>query len=162
MPDGTTVIDTSTSGTNYLAKGHLSPDADFIEGAEQDATYFFFNVAPQFQSTNNGNWKYLEYAARDYAKASGNVTVWSGTFDTLVYPDQNGNDVPIYIYLSNGKQYIPVPKYFWKVMHNERTDEVVAFVLLNDPHSEDIDDQHAFCNSVCTAINGYLPIDFPN
>ena len=63
-----TVIETSTSGTNYLAKGHLSPDAGFVYNAMQDATYYFVNVAPQFQSFNNGNWKSLESAARDLGK----------------------------------------------------------------------------------------------
>ena len=69
LPNGDTIIDNTSSGTNYFAKGHLSPDAAFIEGAEQDGTYFFFNVAPQFQSFNNGNWKALEYATRDLAEA---------------------------------------------------------------------------------------------
>ena len=67
LADGTQIIDTSTSGTNYFARGHLSPDAAFIEGPEQDATYYFFNVAPQFQSFNNGNWKALEHATRSLA-----------------------------------------------------------------------------------------------
>ena len=53
LPNGDPIIDDSSSGTNYFARGHLSPDAAFIEGAEQDATYFFFNAAPQFQSFNN-------------------------------------------------------------------------------------------------------------
>ena len=76
----------------YFARGHLSPDAAFIEGAEQDATYFFFNAAPQFQSFNNvcftqnntiynvhifrsnflnilqGNWVALEKATRVLAE----------------------------------------------------------------------------------------------
>ena len=69
LEDGTTIIDASKSGTNYFAKGHLSPDAAFIDEAEQVATYFFFNVAPQFQSFNNGNWKSLEYVTRDMAQA---------------------------------------------------------------------------------------------
>ena len=51
----------------YFAKGHISPDAAFVYDAEQDATYFYSNVAPQFQSFNNGNWKALERAVRDYA-----------------------------------------------------------------------------------------------
>ncbi len=67
--DGEAIIENSRSGTNYFAKGHLSPDADFITDAEQDATYFYFNVCPQFQSFNNGNWKALEYATRDLAEA---------------------------------------------------------------------------------------------
>ena len=46
-------------------QGHLSPDAAFIYNVMQDATYYFFNVAPQFQAFNNGNWKSLEYNTRD-------------------------------------------------------------------------------------------------
>ena len=67
LPDGTHIIDTD-KGSNYLARGHLSPDAAFIEGAEQDATYYFFNVAPQFQSFNNRNWKQLESFTRAMAE----------------------------------------------------------------------------------------------
>ena len=63
--DGTAIIDTTSSGTNYLAKGHLSPDAGFVYNVMQDATYYFLNVAPQFQSFNNGNWRSLEYAVRN-------------------------------------------------------------------------------------------------
>ena len=51
----------------YLCQGHLSPDAAFIYNVEQDATYYFINVAPQFQSFNNGNWKSLEINTRDLA-----------------------------------------------------------------------------------------------
>ncbi|KAK7023466.1 hypothetical protein SK128_010671 [Halocaridina rubra] len=41
----------------YFAKGHMSPDADFVTIAEQDATYYFINALPQWQAFNNGNWK---------------------------------------------------------------------------------------------------------
>ena len=68
LSNGEDIIENSKSGTNYFAKGHLSPDAAFIEGPEQDATYFFFNVAPQFQSFNNGNWKQLEEVTREMAE----------------------------------------------------------------------------------------------
>ena len=52
---------------HFPAQGHLSPDAGFIYNVEQDATYYFLNVAPQFQSFNNGNWKSLEINTRDLA-----------------------------------------------------------------------------------------------
>ena len=75
--DGEPYIEVDSSGTNYFAKGHLSPDAAFVYDAEQDATYYFMNVAPQFQSFNNGNWKSLEMATRKYAEeeAKGDVKV---------------------------------------------------------------------------------------
>ena len=45
--EGEQIIETSSSGTNYFAKGHLAPDAAFVYNVLQDATYFFINVAPQ-------------------------------------------------------------------------------------------------------------------
>ncbi|CAL4098416.1 unnamed protein product, partial [Meganyctiphanes norvegica] len=41
----------------WFAKGHMSPDADFVTEAEQDATYYYINALPQWQAVNNGNWK---------------------------------------------------------------------------------------------------------
>ena len=65
LPDGTPIIE--KSGEMFLARGHLSPHADFIEEPEQDATYYFFNVAPQFQKFNNNNWRQLEEFTRKMA-----------------------------------------------------------------------------------------------
>merc|ERR1712038_1034097 len=86
------IIDKSSRGTNYFAKGHLSPDAGFIYNVEQDATYYFVNVAPQFQSFNNGNWKSLEYAVRDLGMKLGrDIQVYTGTHGILKYKDTNNN-----------------------------------------------------------------------
>lgn len=41
----------------FLARGHLAPDGDFIDAASQDASYYYLNMAPQWQSFNGGNWK---------------------------------------------------------------------------------------------------------
>ena len=53
---------------NYLAKGHLAPDAAFIYQMEADASYFYINVAPQYQSFNNQNWRSIETVTREIAK----------------------------------------------------------------------------------------------
>jgi hypothetical protein len=201
LEDGTKIIESSRSGTNYFARGlffpthsmeyqilfnlfdllflgHLAPDASFIDEAEQDATYFFFNVAPQFQSFNNGNWKALEYVTREmaekyvfknYSKSNyicdfflsfyshnGTVTVYTGTYDILQYPDKNKNMQSIYLMEKDNKWYIPAPKYYWKLLLNEVTKEAVAFVGLNDPHADDIPLEQAFCQTSCGSINGYL------
>lgn len=47
----------NVSKSYYLARGHLAPDADFIDASSQDASYYFLNAAPQWQSFNNGNWR---------------------------------------------------------------------------------------------------------
>merc|ERR1712013_797651 len=96
-----TIIETSSSGTDYFAKGHLSPDAAFVYNVMQDATYYFMNAAPQFQSFNNGNWKALEYNTRDLATKLGrDLLIMTGTYGLLSYPDNNNN--PPHIYLFNG------------------------------------------------------------
>ena len=42
----------------FFSRGHLAPDADFIDADSQRASYYFMNTAPQFQTFNGGNWKY--------------------------------------------------------------------------------------------------------
>lgn len=49
---------------HYFAKGHLSPDADFVTTAEQDATYYYINAVPQWQAFNNGNWKVSDHSIK--------------------------------------------------------------------------------------------------
>ena len=39
----------------YLARGHLSPNADFIFYSWMDSTYHFVNVAPQWQRFNGNS-----------------------------------------------------------------------------------------------------------
>ena len=76
-----------TSKRYFFSRGHLAPDGnknlrlnefgstdnntscvgDFIDAASQDATYYYINVAPQWQSFNNGNWKELETDTRNLA-----------------------------------------------------------------------------------------------
>eukprot|EP00090_Calanus_glacialis_P045179 TRINITY_DN8232_c0_g1_i1.p1 TRINITY_DN8232_c0_g1~~TRINITY_DN8232_c0_g1_i1.p1 ORF type:complete len:472 (-),score=119.75 TRINITY_DN8232_c0_g1_i1:256-1671(-) len=126
------LIETSRSGTHYFAKGHLSPDAAFVYNVMQDATYYFMNVAPQFQSFNNGNWKALEYNTRDLGtKLDRDLQVMTGTHGLLTYPDSNNNLTPIYLY---NNTYVPAPKYYWKVVQDPMTNTAVAFIGSNDPH----------------------------
>ena len=67
LADGSEIIDVGKGSSDWFAKGHLSPDAAFIYDFEQEATYFFINVDPQFQAFNNGNWKAAEAQTRKLA-----------------------------------------------------------------------------------------------
>ena len=60
-------IITTGGSQDWFAKGHLSPDAAFVYQREQDATYYYINAAPQFQSFNAVNWRLLEEGVRELA-----------------------------------------------------------------------------------------------
>ena len=87
---------------------------------------------------------------------NGTVTVYSGTYGILEYPNDKNENTPIYILEDDGNWYIPAPKYYWKILLNEVTKEVSAFVGLNEPHSEDIPLENAFCTTSCDTIVGFV------
>eukprot|EP00095_Tigriopus_kingsejongensis_P006847 maker-scaffold176_size284796-snap-gene-0.14 protein:Tk06847 transcript:maker-scaffold176_size284796-snap-gene-0.14-mRNA-1 annotation:"duplex-specific nuclease" len=155
LPNGEAIIDSSSSSTSYFAKGHLSPDAAFVYDVQQDATYYFMNVAPQFQAFNNGNWKALEGSVRDYAISSkGAIDIYTGTYGYLFYNKLNsdGSSKRTYIDLMRfgTKDYLPVPKYFWKVVHNPQTNHAIAFVGMNDAHLDFTPSR--ICSNVCDEV----------
>ncbi len=126
-----------SDGSTYLARGHLSPDADFVLDPQQDATYFFMNVAPQFQAFNNGNWKALENLVRSLAStSSAGLEVVTGTEGKLAVKAQKTNkDEELHLFENdNGDAFVDVPRHYWKVVFDRERNEAVAFVGYNDPH----------------------------
>ena len=59
LPDGRQIIVTDGSLQSWN-RGHIAPDSDFIMDYQQDATYYFINIAPQFGQFNQRNWRFLE------------------------------------------------------------------------------------------------------
>ena len=48
---------------------------------------------------------------------------------------------------------IPVPKYYYKIIYDKEEHECVAFLGLNDPHSEDLKETDLLCSNVCEKLN---------
>ncbi|XP_058818552.1 uncharacterized protein LOC131681646 [Topomyia yanbarensis] len=110
-----------------LQRGHLTPDADQLFKTWQWATYFFINVAPMWNTINNGNWRQVEETVRDFASRNNlALDVFTGTSDVLAL-----NSVPITLD-ANG---IPVPRWLWKIIKNGN--EAIAFVVSNNPFELD-------------------------
>merc|ERR1712180_154234 len=151
-----TIIETSSSGTDYFAKGHLSPDAAFVYNVLQDATYYFINVAPQFQSFNNGNWKALEMAVRDLGTSLGrDLQVVTGTYDILQYP--NSKKKLTDIFLEEEKSLVPAPKYYWKLVRDPITDTAAVFIGLNNPHIKKA--PRKLCRDRCGDMSSWVKWD---
>ena len=149
---GLPLVEDSSSGTLYFARGHLSPDAAFVTQLEQDATYYFSNVAPQYQRCNNGNWKALEGAIRDYAKAKArDVVVYTGTYGTLNFYGADNRKKRLYLERPPGKsKMFQPPLYYWKVLHDQVENKAVAFVGYNNPFLQS--KPNHVCSNVCDEI----------
>ncbi|KAK2719766.1 uncharacterized protein LOC136037122 [Artemia franciscana] len=138
----------------FLSRGHLAPDADFCWYQGQDATYWFLNVAPQWQVFNGGNWVQIETEVRGYAiDRDRDVTVYTGTHQIAQLADENDADKDIHLYIDAAEPLLPVPRLFWKILHDEVENTAVAFVGINNPHLQAIPDDYIICNSVCDQIS---------
>lgn len=134
------------SNSSFLARGHLTPDADFVFSSAQFATYFYANVCPQFQSINGGNWNRVENIARRLAQQEQtNLDIYTGTHGQLALPSSSGDLVSLY--LSETDQ-IQVPEYFWKIVANPITRAAIVFVTSNNAFATR-SDVRELCPDVC-------------
>ncbi|CAL4114337.1 unnamed protein product [Meganyctiphanes norvegica] len=149
-----TIIDTHKEW--YFAKGHMSPDADFVTEAEQDATYYFINALPQWQAFNNGNWKHMEERTRTLAEDHGtDMRIISGGFNILNLDDINANPVEIFLGETAGEMVVPAPALTWKVVFEESSNKAAALVGINNPHIDMAPE--TLCTDICDQL---LWIDF--
>ncbi|XP_043071251.1 uncharacterized protein LOC6571193 [Drosophila grimshawi] len=145
------------SGNVYLARGHLSAKTDFIFGAAQQATFFFVNAAPQWQTFNAGNWERIEDSVRKFV-ADEKITVdcYTGTWGVSTLPDVNG--VPQELYLDfdeNNNGLIPVPMLYFRVIIDRDSRKGVVLVGVNNPHAslQQIHDEYIICPDIGDQIN---------
>ncbi|KAJ1525323.1 hypothetical protein ONE63_010145 [Megalurothrips usitatus] len=141
-------------GNTFIARGHLAPDADFVFGSWQFLTYFYANVAPQWQSINAGNWLATEKNVRKKGIELGrDLTVYTGTEGILTLPNAQGVATPLY--LNDDDKKIPIPNNFWKVLYDAQTKQGIALVGSNNPLLDSED--NLLCKNVCEA-NGWPTI----
>ncbi|XP_041968665.1 uncharacterized protein LOC121725679 [Aricia agestis] len=138
--------------TQFLSRGHLAARADFPLVAEQRASFHYVNTAPQWQRGNAGDWAALEEALRRRVHSSGApVTVYTGTWGVSTLPDARGQDTELYLDVdTNNNGVVPVPLYFYKVVHDEANRTAVAFISINSSYyNSSRVDELTFCADVC-------------
>ena len=141
-----TLADQYLSSTSFLARGHLAPDGDGIFRSWSFTTYFYTNVAPEWQVVNAGNWLRVENAARSKASQLGvDLEIYTGTYDVMTLPDVNNNQVKITLEAGGN---IEVPKWFWKIIRNPSTNQGIALVTLNNPFVTSTD---TICRDICSS-----------
>lgn len=134
------------TNSSFVARGHLTPDADFVFSSEQFATYFYANVVPTFQTINGGNWNRVENLARTFAQQEQtNLDIYTGTYGQLALASSDGDLVPLYLSESN---QIEVPEYLWKVVYNAHRSAAIVFITMNNPFARRSDIRE-LCPDVC-------------
>ncbi|KAI9552478.1 hypothetical protein GHT06_022844 [Daphnia sinensis] len=138
----------------FLSRGHMSPNGDFIDAASQDASFYFTNTAPQFQTFNGGNWRLLENGIRSEALSRQlDLTVYTGTFSVMTLADINNVQQPIYLaFDENNNGLIPAPKYYWKLIHDPISNTATAVIGINNPYLNPVKEEDIICPNVCDQV----------
>lgn len=139
------------AGEYYLARGHLASHCDFVFEAQQKATYYYINVAPQWQTFNNGNWKALEIDLRNYAaRYQLDLLIIAGTFGVATLPHEiNGIPTELYLSVTPNKKAIPVPKFYWKLAFDSKNQRGAVFIGMNNPYESKKD---VVCKDVSSSM----------
>ncbi|XP_037721947.1 uncharacterized protein LOC119554916 [Drosophila subpulchrella] len=140
------------SGNVYLARGHLSAKTDFVFGAAQQASFFFVNAAPQWQTFNGGNWERIEDSVRKFV-ADENITAdcYTGTWGVSTLPDVDGIERELYLdFDENNNGLIPVPKLYYRVIIDRLSRKGIVLLGVNNPHVnlEQIENEYIICKDI--------------
>ncbi|XP_050090538.1 uncharacterized protein LOC126574394 [Anopheles aquasalis] len=130
------LVQTTANGI-YMARGHIAARADFVYGTEQNATFWFLNAAPQWQNFNGVNWERVESSIRDFAGGRDlELTVYSGTYGVQKLADGNGDyrEVMLDFDANEGRQRVPAPALYYKILHDERNNAGIAIIGVNNVH----------------------------
>lgn len=133
-------------GDVYLSRGHLAPNGDLIFYSWMDSSFYFLNVAPQWQCFNGKNWNYFEQGLREFVVDRRlDVVVYTGTHQVLELQDVNGDMVKIFLYAGDK---LPVPRFYWKIIYNPSAGTGVAVVGINNPHLKSIPSEMVLCPKI--------------
>lgn len=134
------------AGTGY-DKGHVANDAH--QSWDQMVEYESFlmsNMMPQLPGLNRGIWKLLEAATGSWAfDRKHTILVYAGP----IYKVNDGKTI--------GEDKVDVPDAFYKIVIDEDTKEVLAFLF---PHKEDQGNDLTVVQSTVAEVEAATGIEF--
>jgi len=135
-----------------LSRGHYAAKADFFFGFEQSATFYYVNVAPQWQIFNGYMWSELEENLRSgiVNNTDGRHVIVTGSYGSCTLADRDGVQRPLFLDLPHS---IPVPLFYWKMYYDINTDFGIVYIGLNNPYKR-IDGSVYICPNICSDSDG--------
>lgn len=140
----------SRNGDLFLSRGHLTAKTDFVFGAQHRLTFYYINVAPQWQTFNGRNWNSLEDDLKRFASRRGlDLSVITGTYGVATLPHADtGEDTELYLFENAGRKSIPVPRLYWKIAYEPISKAGTVFIGVNNPYVFD-EERDVICTDIC-------------
>ncbi|KAJ3656586.1 hypothetical protein Zmor_015655 [Zophobas morio] len=132
---------------HYLTKGQLAPHDDFLYVLQRDATYNLANVAAQWNTFDEGNWRTLENAIINLLQSqdSEGASVVTGTLKTATLTNSTGDEIELRI-----ARLITVPRWFWKIVYFPGVHFGAIFFGYNNPYVTKFAVDAEFLTEICT------------
>lgn len=130
-------------------QGHLAPDGDMSWDQQVEYESFLLsNMSPQLPNLNRGIWKYLETSVRSWSYVyNQSLTIYAGNIYT---PGQSK---------TIGANAVVVPDYLYKIVINNNTRQVLAFVFPNVDRQEiDLKARLVSISAIENAIGVAFPV----
>lgn len=153
LPETDNTYIKNDSSNYFLVPGQLSSPRAFVYGAEKSATFHYMNTAPQWKKFKDGNWKTLEEDINQYVIDNDlSVNIYTGTYGTTALQSASNDSTPLYLYTNNYLQALPVPRLFWKLVHDTHNSRAIVFLGVNNPYEIDLN-KDIICPDVSDMIS---------
>lgn len=138
---------------HIIDRGHMAPSGDFITTNLKRASFNMFNVMPQFNTIDNGNWRSIENWTRHPARAGGPIC--TGVLDCnldskivshlhCVLQLKGEDDKMVPMFLADNRK-IPIPLWTYKILKKQ---SLVFLTLNNIYHKGSVRVPVEFCNRI--------------
>ena len=92
----------------------------------------------------------------DILRLGRDLVVTTGTHEVLKYPNKGNSPTDIFL----ATDFVPAPKYYWKVVQDPQTKTGAAFIGLNDPHTNVAPEE--LCKNRCSEMGSWVDWDLTN
>ncbi|XP_063913470.1 uncharacterized protein LOC135130083 isoform X2 [Zophobas morio] len=132
---------------HYLTKGQLAPYDDFVYAVQRDATYNLVNVASQWNTFDEGNWRSLENGIINLLQSQDieGATILTGTLKLATLTNSTGDEVELRIAV-----HIVVPRWFWKIVYFPELHFGAIFFGYNNPYVNKFLVDAEFLTEICS------------
>ncbi|CAG9838660.1 unnamed protein product [Diabrotica balteata] len=141
----------------FITTQQLASENDFYSASFQLAVKNYANIAPQWNSINNGNWL-QESEIRMYASNKNvNLQIWSGTYGVTKLNNETTELIDLYLFEREIRKQLvkafPVPELYWKIVYNPLNTQGIVLIGHNNPYVGKVSPEEQICDDISSKLN---------